>query len=284
MDDADAKLTRGLRDEEYSAAQTVRSVLGGTWEPNDTGAAPSQFDVLHLLDDGRRIALEVTSEGDYGPRKSRHAINKRTAKGDFDGASLRYMWHIDVPTTARIANLSTVALEATLRDFEAQGLDYVHTRGAYPWYGDPAAQALLRLGVDAAIRWNVDPPDDEPKILVSASWSVVAGPEALPNALARVLARHDNQQKLAAADVDERHLYLYLDDYGAAAALRPIWTIPACPPDPHGVVDTLWVYAPSESSAHVHRVTPGSAEWRHYVIATGEQVSESALRESSEAR
>jgi hypothetical protein len=238
------------------------------------------FDVLHLLDDGRRIALEVTSEGNYDPRKSRHAINKRAAKGDLDGASLSYMWQVTVSAKATIAKLSTVALEATLRDFEEQGLDYVDTRGVYPWYGDPAAQALLRLGVDAAIRWNVDPPADEPKIIISASWSVVAGPEALPSALARVFGRGDNQQKLAAADVDERHLYVLLNDWGAAAALRPVWTIPACPPDPDGVVNALWVYAPSESSAYVHRVTPGAAEWQHYVIATGEEVPESVLRES----
>lgn len=281
MDDADANFTRGLRAEEHAAAQAVRRILGGTWDPHDTGVRDSMFDVLLTLDDGRRIALEVTSEGNYDPRKSRHAIDKRTARGDFDGASLDYMWHVDLPTTARIAKLAAAELEATLRDFERQGLEYVHTRGNDPWFGDPSARALLKLGVDAAIRWNVDPPAGEPKILVSVSWSVVAGPEALPSALARVLARGDNQQKLAAADVDERHLYVLLNDWGAAAALRPIWTIPACPPDPDSVLDAIWVYAPSESSAYVHRVTPGDDEWRHYVMATGEQVPESVLRDES---
>lgn len=281
MDDADAKLTRGLRAEEYSAAQGLKRVLGGTWDPHDTGVRDAMFDVLHTLDDGRRIALEVTSEGNYDSRKSRSAIEKRTAQGDLDGASLRYMWHVDVPTTASIAKLATVELEATLRDFEQQGLEYVHTRGAHPWYGDPSSRALLSLGVDAAIRWNVDPPAGEPKIIVSVSWSVVGGPEALPAALARVLAREDNAKKLAAAGVDERHLYVRLDDWGAAAALRPYWPIPACPPDSHGVVDVVWVYAPTASStAFLHRVVPGAAEWQHFVMATGEQVSESVLRES----
>jgi hypothetical protein len=42
-------VTKGLRDEERAAAQAVQRVLGGTWEPHDTGAEPSQFDVLHLL-------------------------------------------------------------------------------------------------------------------------------------------------------------------------------------------------------------------------------------------
>jgi hypothetical protein len=281
MDDADGKRARGLRDEELAAAQAVQRVLGGTWEPHDTGAEDGMFDVLHTLDDGRRIALEVTSEGNYDGHKSRRAIDKRAARGDLDGPSLRYMWHVDVPTTASIAKLATVELEATLRDFEQQGLEYVHTRGAYPWYGDPSARALLSLGVDAAIRWNVDPPAGEPKIIISVSWSVVAGPEALPTALARVFARDDNAKKLAAADVDERHLYLLLNDWGAAAALRPYWPIPPCPPDPHKIIEMLWVYAPPASSAFLHRATPGAAEWQHFVMATGERVSERVLRESS---
>jgi len=280
MSDVDENDMRGLRDEEFAAAQAVQRVLGGTWDPHDVGGKPGLFDVLHLLDDKRRIALEVTSEGEYDFRQSRRAIDKRTARGDFDGASLSCMWQVSVATTTRITKLATVELEATLRDFEKQGLDYVHTRGTHPWFGDPAARALLGLGVDAAIRWNENPPEGEPRILISVGKSVVAGPEALPNALARVLERGDNQQKLAVADVDERHLYVLLDDWGAAAALRPVWTIPACPPDPHGVVDVVWVYAPAASStAFLHRVVPGAAEWEHFLMATGEQVPENVLRE-----
>lgn len=277
----DEALTRGLRPEEHAAAQAIQRVLGGTWEPHDTGAEDSMFDVLLTLDDGLRVALEVTSEGEYDFRQSRDAIDKRAAKGHLDGASLRYMWTVSVATTTKIKALAIAELEATLRDFETQGLDHVFTRGANPWVGDPNARALLSLGVETAIRWNTDPPNDEPKIIVSAGKSVVAGPEALPKALARVLDRGDNQQKLAAADVDERHLYVLLHDWGAAAALRPYWTIPACPLDPHGVVDVVWVYAPTASStAFLHRVMPGAHEWEHYVMATGEQVPESVLRES----
>ena len=281
MNDANDNDTRGLRDEEYAAAQAVQRVLGGTWDPHDVGGKPGLFDVLHVLDDKRRIALEVTSEGNYDSRKSRNAIDKRTANGDFDGATLRCMWNVTVRTTATIAELDAVELEATLRDFEAQDLAYVHTRGAHPWFGDLAARALLRLGVDHAVRMTTTPPSDEPKITFTVAWDVVAGPEALPSALARVFARGDNQRKLdVAADVDERHLYVLLNDRGASAALYPVWTIPACPPDPEAVVDTLWVYAPLTSSAFLHRVTPGAAEWQHYVLATGESVPESVLRES----
>jgi len=281
FDPHDAALARGLRPEEFAAAQAVQRVLGGTWRQHDTGIEDAMFDVLHTLDDNRRVALEVTSEGNYDSRQSRDAISKRTAKGDFDGPTLSWMWNVTVYTNATIAKLDAVELEATLRDFEAQDIPFVHTRGAYPWYGAPGARALLRLGVDSTIRMTTDPPSDEPKIVFTVAFDVVAGPEELPNALSRVLERGDNQGKLAvAADVDERHLYVLLNDRGASAALYPVWTIPPCPPDPDGVVDTLWVYAPLTSSAYLHRVTPGTADWQHYMMATGEPVPESVLRES----
>jgi len=277
----DAALTRKLSPEELAAAQAVQRVLGGTWRQHDTGMHDGMFDVLHTLADKRRVALEVTSEGTYDTRKSRDAISKRTAKGDFDGPTLSCMWNVTVYTNATIAKLDAVELEATLRDFEAQDIPFVHTRGAHPWYGDPAARALLRLGVDSTILMTTDPPSDEPKIVFTVAFDVVAGPEALPNALSRVLERGDNQRKLDVADdVDERHLYVRLHDRGASAALYPVWTIPPCPSDPDGVVDTVWVYAPLTSPAYLHRVTPGTADWQHYVVATGELVPESVLRES----
>ena len=52
MEDADADLTRGLRDGEHAAAQAVQRVLGGTWDPHDTGAEDGMFDVLLTLDGG----------------------------------------------------------------------------------------------------------------------------------------------------------------------------------------------------------------------------------------
>lgn len=95
--------------------------------------------------------------------------------------------------------------------------------------------------------------------------------ESLPDALARVLARTDNQDKLAAVDADARHLYLLLRDHAAASGLMGIWPLRECPPDPRGVLDALWVFAPS-ASGFLHRVVPGTNDWEHYVMATGEQV------------
>lgn len=139
---------------------------------------------------------------------------------------------------------------------------------------------LAPLGVESAILWNANPPSGESKILVGTSWSAIGTTESLPTALERVLSRTDNQKKLAAAEADERHLYLRLNHQAAASGLQGLWPLPDCPPDPCGVIDVLWVFAPWASSALLHRVIPGGARWQHLSMRTGEPLPESALSES----
>ena len=67
-----------------------------------------------------------------------------------------------------------------------------------------------------------DAPGTQPRILVASSFNVIGHHTSLGEALQRVLARTDNQQKLAAADADKRHLYVYLEDRAAATGLRGI--------------------------------------------------------------
>lgn len=257
-------------DPEEAAARAVQRVLGGTWSLNDTGSGPSQVDVLLTLDDGRRVALEVTSEGAGDQRETRRAIDKRTARGDFTGASLSCQWQIHVDTATRISELREVELEDALRDFESRGLRSVSALRAHDVYTDPNARRLGRLGVETAVLWNLSPPSDAPKILVSQSFSVIGEHTSLPEALERVLGRTDNQKKLAAVEADARHLYVLLHDRAAATGLRGIWSLPECPVDPSSVIDMIWIFAPWASSAYLHRVAPGTNEWEHFVMASGE--------------
>lgn len=274
--------SRRTHDEEEAAAQAVQRVIGGAWVVTDTGARPRQVDVIIDLEDGRRVALEVTSKGDYAVREASHAIRKRDDRGELAGESLTCQWHVSVSTQMRISTLPLPQLEATLRDFEAEGLESVSSRGVRPHYsdpGDPAARSLARLGVESAVRWNESPLPGEPRILLGSSFSVIGEHTSLPGALKRVLERTDNQDKLAAAEADERHLYVLMDDRAAAGGLRGIWPLPQCPPDPRGVIDMIWVFAPWASSAYLHRVVPGTDRWEHFVMATGHPVPVSALRE-----
>jgi hypothetical protein len=124
------------------------------------------------------------------------------------------------------------------------------------------------------VLWSRTPPDGQPRILAASSFNVIGEHTSLAEALQRVLAKADNQRKLAAADVDERHLYVYLEDRAAASGLRGIWAMPRCPADPCEVIDTIWMFAPWASTGLLHRVAPGKDEWEHFVMATGEPAAE----------
>ena len=151
------------------------------------------------------------------------------------------------------------------------------SRGAHATLGDPDARTLARLSLRDVSVWDPDPEPGAPRILIMGSWSVIGTERSLTDALARVLARTDNQDKLARGDVDERHLYLHLRDHAAGAGLRIYRPLPLCPPDPRGVIDAIWVFAPWASSAYLHRVVPGTDEWTHFEMVTGAQVPEAAL-------
>jgi len=108
-----------------------------------------------------------------------------------------------------------------------------------------------------------------------SSYDVIGEHTSLVEALGRVLAnKTDNQKKLAAADAHERHLYVHLEDRAAAEGLAGTWSFPACPPDPLGVIDAIWVFGPWASTGLLHRDVPGTDNWEHFVMATGEPAPE----------
>ena len=65
---------RRPRDEEEEAAQAIQRVIGGVWEVTDTGKTPRQVDVMIDVEDGRRVAVEVTSRVDFEVRAAGSAI------------------------------------------------------------------------------------------------------------------------------------------------------------------------------------------------------------------
>jgi len=261
----------GAHDDEEAAALAVQRVVGGTWQLNDTGREPRLVDLLHDLDDRRRVAVEVTSEGSSDLRAARSAMTERAERGEFTGASLSHQWLVSLPTTTLVSSLQP-GLEEALQVAEAEGLEVV---SAIRQPRDRPGRMLARLGVASAVRWDPSPPSGRPKILLGSSFDVIGTTMSRPEALERVLARTDNQDKLAAADADERHLYLNLNDHAAASGLRGIWPLPTCPHDPRGVIDRIWIFAPWASSEVLHRVMPGTDRWEHFAMETGERLDDS---------
>ena len=274
-----------MDDDELAAVQAVQRVIGGRWEATDTGERSGQVDFMFALDDDRIVALEVTSRaGAADLREAKSAVGKRADAGAFAGDTLAHLWRVTLPAGTRISTLDMPEIEATLRDCETLGLEAVSMlllRGRHEPDHEVVARRLERLGVESALRWNETPPLGEPKILIGFSFSIIGEVTSLPQALKDVLALTDNQDKLAAVDADERHLYVLLHDRAAASGLGGVWSLPECPPDPRGVIDVLWVFAPwASSTAYLHRVVPGTDRWEHFVMATGDAAPETAISDS----
>jgi hypothetical protein len=126
--------------------------------------------------------------------------------------------------------------------------------------------------VSSVVVWEASPPSDQPRILVSQSEQQIGSDGSLPGALAAVFEKRDNQEKLSRADVDERHLYVFMENGGAGAVLEGVWPLPACPSDPEAVIDVLWVYSPSVS-AYIFKTEPGGNVWTRFLVATGEEAN-----------
>lgn len=256
-------------DAELAAASAVVRVVGGAFELHDTGDEPGQFDVLVTSADRRTVALEVTSFGGDDWKRTRARIERQQQRGTFAGETLAHQWWVITPTGGDIRALQP-RLEGALARLERTGQEFATSRydGEDATLREVAAE-LTDLRVNSVSLWEADPPRDQPRILVSQSDSSIGTAGALPAALAAVFEKGDNQEKLARAEVDARHLYVFMEDGGAGAVLEGAWPLPECPADPAGVIDTVWVYSPSVS-AYLFCVRPGTDAWRKYVAATGE--------------
>lgn len=255
---------------EWAAARHVLAVVGGTAEINDTNAEDGQFDVLIVSEDGRSIALEATSFGGDQWKQTHSRIRKQTHEGVLDGNDLRWQWGVVVPTGSDIRRVSR-SVEALLRDAEAVGVDSLSQR----YRGDDEALAalaarLIKEGIEEAWVWEKAPPKGQPRVLLHQSRQDIGTAGSLPSAIATLFeTKPDNQEKLRRATCDEHHLYVFLEDGGAAAVLEGLWPLPACPPDPADVLDCLWLYTPS-LSGYLFRVRPGTEDWCRFLASTGE--------------
>lgn len=256
-------------EEEHSAARAVSAVVGGTHEIIDRlGAGDGQYDVRITLDDGRTIALEVTSYGDDDWKVTASRIRSQSRRGTFRGETLAHCWWVIVSMNAEI-NALQPTLEKLLKLLEDGGYRSASDR----YEGDDAllkevVSGFKDLRVSSAHLWDeLDGAQD--RVVVSQSMRAVGTAGSLPAAIAAVFDKGDNQKKLARADVDERHLYVLIDAAGAGAVIEGMWPLPESPPDPTGVIDVLWVYSTS-TSGYLYRTKPGSENWERFIAATGE--------------
>lgn len=260
-------MSEQLESPEYAAAGHVAAVVGGKFDIHDTGSKPGQYDVHLETREGASVALEVTSFGGDDWKRTAARVREQTDKGNFAGAGLQSQWWVIFPTGIGLREIEEPLTKVLLR-LEREDRSFASSR----YQGDDAtlteiAETLKGLPVNSVSMWP-DGSSDEPRILLSQSDSSIGTAGALPAALDAVFLKDDNQRKLAEAEVDERHLYIFMEDNGAGAVLEGAWPLPACPEDPHGVIDTVWVYCPSVSS-YLFRTHPGHDEWEKFIAPTG---------------
>ena len=256
---------------EEAAAIAVAQVLGAScWHLNDTGSADGQFDICLVTERGSRIALEVTSYGGETWRQTAARIDQQRRMGSCAGEGLGMVWAVVIQTGIGIRELQPALEEALvlLESTGADGIDVVESSTDSPAL-KTAIEGLRRLGVRSTWVLKENPVADEPRIVLLQSERTIGTAGSLPSGLTCVFARGDNQRKLDVEGYDERHLYVFVLDGGAAAVLQGLWPLPPCPEDPAGVIDTLWVYSPS-ASTFLFRVTPGTEDWERFVVANGE--------------
>lgn len=260
----------GEADEDV-AGRIVALVLGGEHTINDTGSEPGQYDVRIVTGDGCTVAMEVTSLGADDWAKTRAAIEQWQQNGYFQGEGLQHQWGVLFPMGTQVKLLDQ-PLTDLLGRLEAQGL----TEAASRYDGeDPClheiATALADLGVSSVVVWQESPPNGVRRILLLQTGSGIGTAGALPAAIVALFDRRDNQQKLANANCDERHLYAMLEDNGSGAVLEGVWPLPRCPADPVGVIDVLWVWSPSISGI-LFGVEPGTSRWQRFDSVSGERI------------
>jgi hypothetical protein len=247
----------------------VALILKGEHTINDTGSEPGQYDVRIVAGDGRTVAMEVTSFGADDWKETRAAIEARQKKGDFQGEGLQHQWWVLFPTGTRIRQLERPLTDLLAR-LEEQGLTRATSRYDGKDRGlQEIATALAGLSVSSVDVWQEEPPEGVRRILLSQTESGIGTAGALPAAITALFDKRDNQEKVANADCDERHLYAKLEDHGSGAVLEGVWPLPTCPTDPARVIDVLWAWSPSISGV-LFRVEPGTSDWRRFNSPSGD--------------
>lgn len=257
---------RKLDDREKAAAKIAAGVLGGKWQARDVDGAPDRthdFDVE--LADGHVVALEVTAATDEEVQKLRAAAFGRR----YPGRGLADDWLIFVgerPGGEQV-NIGKLmrGIVSALQVFERYGLEYSDTRVSprdrMPPPGTPqevADEMMKQYELGAAMARRLGPrQSSEAELFPHTGHFINANLEKI-NELIETEAKA-NSEKLAGAEADERHLFIWLSPtHGDAVAEAFLRGPPERPPTLPDGVDVAWLAAPA--AQRFWRVRP-PADW-----------------------
>jgi hypothetical protein len=246
--------------DEEAAARIVAQHTGGTYRARDVlGAEERTHDLDIDLPDGGRIALEVTSAGDGQLESLQNAAFGRT----WSAPTLAGNWWLVLPRDPRLrVKPLMAAVVPHLALLEKHGVEQIGSgsRPRQPPDGvhvdaAEAVRQIFALRVRVATRINPPAPGETAQVLVSLGDGVGSNIDIVNELVA---ARAEAKAaKLAAAEGDKRHLFVWIRGSQSGAELA-MGTLP--PPEVAPLlpdaIDVLWV----ASAAALWRLQP-PREW-----------------------
>ncbi|MHB1711865.1 MAG: hypothetical protein ACYCV7_10750 [Acidimicrobiales bacterium] len=251
------------------AAWIVAAVLAGRPKRRDPSTSDATHDYDVCLSD-RVVALEVTRAAVREVRAQQAAITSAS----WDAPGLTNIWTLQVAAAGPNdpgAHIGTItekapALLAVLERHGASRVDPVH-EPSRPDDAIDADRQLRDIGVLGAESSGPPPPGTQAQIRIgTVGFGAFLDGSAVNDAVEQ--AANDNVGKLAKADADERHLFVWADwsDQATEGSLF-LGRLPTKPPSlPHGI-DTVWVATWAPHAIHhcyasiLWRTTPG-AGWK----------------------
>jgi hypothetical protein len=272
------------RAEELAAAETVARTLGVERPvPADING---EADLIFTAQDGGNAAVEVTFLTDATIKVANAAWMAERARAHYV-ASLRQSWTVTVEIREATFRRLAARLEPHLAVLERHGIDTID-RWSWHRIAAPAVlealRALVELGV---VQARVSPARDPSlrHIFISPMDGYHAkGSDAALEIIERYLGeKNDNLAKLAAAGVEQRHLFLWLDGDTPGAVSRPFtggsvaeWDhfgLPTRPPALPEPITDLWV---AHRSTHQGWYWPSRGPWQRLDESWREEESPAA--------
>jgi len=228
-----------LRPEEETAAQLLSARLGAdNVIPRDVPGAPPATHDFDLQIQGRIVAVEVTMAAD-GAIKSFWAAQH---DHQWDEPTLTLSWGLTLMPGTRVNGVRSNAPRYVRLLEEIEVTKFDATR--LSWRTDPEEATLVRSVADLGVRAGMSVNDPPVRIVIGTVGPVDWGGA---DGLAEVVEKEAraNAEKLAKANGDERHLFVWLDwtsNQGQAAvySILNIGVPPRVPNLPPSI-NTVWV-------------------------------------------
>jgi hypothetical protein len=210
----------------------IVAIVGGLAQRIDDGSADGQHDYEIVLNDGQILAVEVTGGVDGA------MLNTVSAAHTYplDPAGLRLRWDVNLAKKNPKYRKLSKKLPAILIEYEGKGQHWC------------CAEEDVRLGSLGIA--SVQAEDDGSGICLSYTGT---GYWLNSTDVVDIVADHgtrtDNVHKLSCADVDERHLAMWIHVSASEAYTAINGFLPDQDPAVNDVIDTIWTMRVNEAGS-----------------------------------